>query len=359
LLAKAYSQFYSVEGRQPSQMAMACSVVSLLNNILDPNVVSSAGEMGASLMSCGIHPVIIPYHIEETIALARDPDVQNFIGKFEGHNRELYCHHRDQQVLMAGIFLLTLGKQVTSEGYQGWMENRVRSFRGSLGIPEGYCVWTPAQFPEQRALSAMNYFFSASFLFRRQVFLVCLSASTGTDKLSNLFRDVILLLQGAEMNHIILIDTYIFNKYPELLRIRLLRDNMLTYNSAMEFLYRLPAGERMYVKFLQPKDKTAVLNRNNFSLLALAAVVIARFENPSFKFYRGGAEDTLGASLRGMITSYLSFRVNMAPISMSYSSYAYMSAEEQQKLRQTLEKTGDQTPGLFSLPEFQKAVQMQ
>jgi hypothetical protein len=167
------------------------------------------------MMSCGIHPVIIPYHIEETTALAGDPDVQDFISKFDGHNRQLYCHHRDQQILMAGIILLTLGKQVTSEGYQGWMENRVRSFRGSLGIPDGYCVWTAAQFPEQRALSAMNYFFSASFLFRRQVFLVCLAASSGTDKLCNLFRDVILLLQGAEMNHIILSDSYIFNKYPE------------------------------------------------------------------------------------------------------------------------------------------------
>jgi hypothetical protein len=64
-----------------------------------------------------------------------------------------------------------------------------------------------------------------------------------------MFRDVVLLLQGAEMNHIILTDTYIFNKYPELLRIRLLRD-MLTYNAAMEFLFRVLAGERLYVKFL-------------------------------------------------------------------------------------------------------------
>jgi hypothetical protein len=86
---------------------------------------------------------------------------------------------------------------------------------------------------------------------------------------------VVLLLQGAEMNHSILIDTYVFNKYPELLRIRLLRDNMATYNAAMEFLFTIPAGERMYVKLLYPKDQTAVLNRNNFSLLASAAVSVA------------------------------------------------------------------------------------
>jgi hypothetical protein len=41
---------------------------------------------------------------------------------------------------MVGIILLTLEKQVTSEEFQGWMENWVRSFRGSLGIPEGFCL---------------------------------------------------------------------------------------------------------------------------------------------------------------------------------------------------------------------------
>jgi hypothetical protein len=161
-----------------------------------------------------------------------------------------------------------------------------------------------------------------------------------------MFRDVVLLLQGAEMNHIILIDTYIFNKYPELLRIRLLRDNMLTYNAAMEFLFRVPAGERMYVKFLYPKDKTAILNRNNFSLLAAAAVMVARYENPSFRFYRGGSEGTLGSSIRSVIMNYLSFRVNMAPIAMPYSSYAYMSVEEQRKLQEQMDKTEDDVPSL-------------
>jgi hypothetical protein len=76
----------------------------------------------------------------------------------------------------------------------------------------------------------------------------------------------------------------------------------MTYNAAMEFLFKIPSSERMYVKFLYPKDQTAILNHNSFSLLTAAAIV-AWYENPSFKFYRGAAEDTLGTSIKGVITN--------------------------------------------------------
>jgi hypothetical protein len=46
----------------------------------------------------------------------------------------------------------------------------------------------------------------------------------------------------------------------------------------------------------------------------------------------------------------------MAPIAMSYSSYAYMSLEEQRKLRQQMEKTGEDVPSLFSLPEISEST---
>jgi hypothetical protein len=153
-----------------------------------------------------------------------------------------------------------------------WMENRTRSFRGSLGISEGYCLWNTAQYPDQRYLSAMNYF------------LYCLLSvskvgAVGTSRLSNMFNRVLWLQGWDESYHS---NWHIFNEYPELLRIRLLWD-MLTYNAAMEFPYRIPTGERTYVKFLYSKD-----NRNNFSLLA--AVVVTRYEIPSFRLYRGEAE---------------------------------------------------------------------
>jgi hypothetical protein len=111
MLAKFYSEFYPVEGRQPSQMAVAASVVRI-----DPNLVSAAGTMGSTVTVTGIDN-------DAATRLGQDADVQRLIGMFQGHGRELHCHHRDQQILMVGILLLTLGKQVTSEGFQGGMEN--------------------------------------------------------------------------------------------------------------------------------------------------------------------------------------------------------------------------------------------
>jgi hypothetical protein len=125
----------------------------------------------------GTHPVAVTYDNDNTRELATGPDVLRFIGKFHGHNVQLYCHHRDRQILMVGILLLTLGKLVTGDRFQGWMENIIHSFRGSLGIQEGYYVWTEAQYPDQRCLSATNYILNASFQFRTRVFYTCLCCS--------------------------------------------------------------------------------------------------------------------------------------------------------------------------------------
>jgi hypothetical protein len=68
---------------------------------------------------------VITYDIEEATRLAEDEDVHRFLQMFDGHNRELFCHHRDQQILMFGIILLTMGKQVTAEGFAGISEDAV------------------------------------------------------------------------------------------------------------------------------------------------------------------------------------------------------------------------------------------
>jgi hypothetical protein len=92
----------------------------------------------------------------------------------------------------------------------------------------------------------------------------------------------------VEMNHILLIDYYRFNKYPEILRITAVRDNMSKYNLALSYLASLTADERLYVKLLCPRSNTNVLNRNNFIMLSAAEFAAAKYENPSMKKYRGG-----------------------------------------------------------------------
>jgi hypothetical protein len=97
------------------------------------------------------------------------------------------------------------------------------------------------------------------------------------------------------MNHVLLIDYYLFNKYPEILRIRAVRDNMSKYNQALsyEYLASLPPDERLYVKLMRPRMDTNVLNRNNFIMLSSAAFAVAKYENPSTRNYRGGQETAI------------------------------------------------------------------
>jgi hypothetical protein len=63
----------------------------------------------------------------------------------------------------------------------------------------------------------------------------------------------------------------------------------------------------------------------------------------------------VGASIKNVIMNYLSFRVNMAPIAMTYSPFAYMSKEEQDRLRKQMEGKDVDTPTLFTLPVVPQA----
>jgi hypothetical protein len=72
LLAKAYSNFYPVEGHQPSQMSMSAAIVSMLNNILDPNHISGAGAIGASMQLARIYLVVVTYDNNSAQQLAQD-----------------------------------------------------------------------------------------------------------------------------------------------------------------------------------------------------------------------------------------------------------------------------------------------
>jgi hypothetical protein len=64
--------------------------------------------------------------------------------------------------------------------------------------------------------------------------------------------------------------------YPELLRIRVIRDNMGAYNEATEYLRTKPEDGCLHVNLRYIKQETSMLNRNNFRLLASAATIVAQ-----------------------------------------------------------------------------------
>ena len=121
-------------------------------------------------------------------------------------------------------------------------------------------------------------------------------ASGGTDFVSMFFRDVVQLMSGAQISFLVLIDYYICDKYPEFLRIRALRDKLILFREAWDYLSTMDEHERLYVKLLRPRSDTQILNRNNFPLLSQVATAIAKAETPSMVNYRGGQVTSLETS---------------------------------------------------------------
>jgi hypothetical protein len=54
----------------------------------------------------------------------------------------------------------------------------------------------------------------------------------------------------------LMIDSYIFGKYPVLLRIKALRDNMESMNNEWGYLTAIDPGARYFAKILHNKDET-------------------------------------------------------------------------------------------------------
>jgi hypothetical protein len=115
--------------------------------------VNAEGKLVAACNKAGFRLIYRRFNNEEELLNNLDDSAVEFLASFSGEaQRHLYLHHRDQQILMTGIILLSLTKQVTPEGYSGWMTNRIRSFSGSLGISTEYICRTTDQYPDQECM---------------------------------------------------------------------------------------------------------------------------------------------------------------------------------------------------------------
>ena len=149
-----------------------------------------------------------------------------FIEKIGGEDVfvDQYLTDTKVQLVLAGVILLTLGKQVNPQGYEGWFQNRVNTFGGVLGVATPQNIWTHTGAPSQRNMVAGYHFLSANFQVRTEIFQVCAACARGRSVYNALFLEVVNFVSGVEMGHIITIDRYLFKRYRELLRWRLLAD---------------------------------------------------------------------------------------------------------------------------------------
>jgi DNA polymerase III delta prime subunit len=213
---------------------------------------------------------------------------------------------------MFGPIMLTIGKNIQVERFPGWITKRVRASMGTLGLESTDIIWTDSTYLAVSTMNSLVTYLSSAFFLGREIFRICWATSSGQDRLSNIFKDIVSLLKGTRMTNIILIDEYLYSRYRELLSIRLLAENHKGMLAAWAFLAKLPENEMYFAKILYDKETTACLNRNNFPLHIAAAVSAARFELPTMLNYRG-AESQIQSStlLANIVHTYLTKRLTI------------------------------------------------
>jgi hypothetical protein len=289
IIAWSLRNFYVPTDEEPAAQELVAGLISYLNCLLPAEAVEGRGQLIPALAYVGLVPVWREA-TPRNLADFRTVETLRFMRLFGPGEQHLFVHDRRQQLGLLGVLLLLIGRSVTSAGYTGWINNRLRTFRGVLGIMEDHFIWTTNTCPAQRMLATLSTYLSANQPLRTRLFQVCLRASMSRpDITTQILSTVVKLLRGVEMGHILLIDYYLFNKYPEILRVRAIRDDLVKYNQALNYLAFLTPYERLYVKLMRPREETSVLNRNNFVMLSTAAFAAAKIELPSMRNYIGAA----------------------------------------------------------------------
>jgi hypothetical protein len=286
-MAYYYSFFQPVGDRISDQPHITGAMLGLLFNVIDYRSILENNKLEALCIEADFKPIFRILSEDEDIeSIVRSERTVSFLGKF-GKGYERFLHDRAQQIIMLGPILLTIGKKIQTEGYEGWITNRMRAFMGTLGLENSETIWTDQAYPAALAMKSISTFLSAVFYLRREIFMMCYAVASSQCSLSYLFKDVVKLLRGTGMDHILLIDEYLYKRYRELLSISILSHNYRGMMAAWKYLASLSPHEVYYAMLLFPKEETACLNRNNFPLYVAAALAAARFDNPSVVNYRG------------------------------------------------------------------------
>jgi hypothetical protein len=175
-IAWALRDFYGPPETAPAVSDLVGGMISYLNCLLPSTLVEGGGALINALAYAGLQPAwrtIDKKHLREF----QTPESMRVMKLFSPHARHLFIHDRRQQLGLLGLILLLIGKTVTTAGYQGWVNNRLRTFRGVLGIMEGSFIWTDGSAPSQSILATLSTFMSANQPLRMRLFDVCLRAS--------------------------------------------------------------------------------------------------------------------------------------------------------------------------------------
>lgn len=331
------SHFYEVPIPDTDQDNMtpkkiARGTLGLLCMLADPENIAANMEMNRALEEAGIDITyysqgendvkrLSSHHYNQMKSELKDA------GKWEDVTTSM-----NGPLIMIGVILLTIVKQITPDNAQDWISNRIRTFSGVVGDMSWRDEWSNDLFPSQRYLAMNQSFMSANHNFRRAIFLVLnsISSKERSTLIVKVCREIIQMIRGAEMHHLILIDTYLIRRYPELKALHALRDLQGHFDKVLERLKQEHKEDALFIRLLYDKDLTAELTRKNFKIAAIVATACARFETPSFEnFFMDKTESA--ADIADWVTNYLETRRKLTLFAIADSVEIQMGEHERKQ----------------------------
>ncbi|QMP82288.1 hypothetical protein [Strepsipteran arli-related virus OKIAV104] len=214
-----------------------------------------------------------------------------------------------------GIVCIGIAKNLTVKNLDKWYAARVRGIAASLGAPNVVDILGAGLAPSLTSMNNFYQFVTSTPTLRREIFYVMQRFSTMDSSFGAMFRSVLLLLKGAEMSHIMMIDRYLVRKYTELWKLSELAGEWIPLLKIYEYLGSLEKEEVQYAKIIHSQEETSVMNRRNVQLAASVAHVCAKYESPGM-VNLVVKDNAMTTALRAKVEMHIARRGDLATLDL-------------------------------------------
>jgi hypothetical protein len=128
LIAWSLQNFYTETTVQPNASKLVGGLISYLNCLLPPQYFNGSRILDGAFLNHGISAhwrVVTKDNLHEYLT----PEIFKIFRMFRPEAQQRFIHERCHHVGLIGVLFLLIGQSVTSARYDGWILNRLRTFR--------------------------------------------------------------------------------------------------------------------------------------------------------------------------------------------------------------------------------------
>lgn len=140
--------------------------------------------------------------------------LKEFISQWES-DRAYLLSKTHTFFIFAMIIILSIFKNINENNYENWFANRIKIFAGTLGDTWILVNVTASEYPLMEQIVTLGRCVAANHQLRKNIYLEILSMSLAKSNFISLaFAEINHMVRSFEINHLILIDKYIFIRAP-------------------------------------------------------------------------------------------------------------------------------------------------